>query len=183
MIENYQVIEMPRLYQPGYTPATKGKGRNFLWLKERIDYVGDDCLIWPFSRMPHGRGNMGYNGKMIHAHRLMCILAHGEPPTSKHQAAHNCGKGHLGCVNPRHLEWKTCSENHLDRRRHGTTATNRYGNRGALSAEQVRTIRARQGAATQAQLAKEYGVSPDTIGRIWRGQTYAKTAEHSRRKP
>lgn len=165
---------MPKLYQLGHTPAMKGKGRNFLWLKDRVDYAGDDCLIWPFARMPHGRGNLGYNGKMIHAHRLMCILAHGEPPTPQHHAAHNCGKGHLGCVNPRHLEWKTGRENHLDRRRHGTTVTNLHGRRGALKSDQVRTILSQRETSTQARLAKEYGVSPDTIGRIWRGQTYAR---------
>lgn len=34
----------------------------------------------------------------------MCELVYGKPPMPKHQAAHNCGKGNLGCINPKHLE-------------------------------------------------------------------------------
>ena len=106
----------------------KGKGKTFAWLIARVDYQGDDCLPWPFCRDGRvGRGRMGHEGKRPWAHRLMCELAHGPPPTPKHQAAHECGKGHYGCVNPRHLAWKTNSENQLDRRKNGNMLRNPHG--------------------------------------------------------
>jgi hypothetical protein len=50
------------------------------------------------------------------AHRAMCRLIHGNPPTPKHQAAHSCGNGRRGCVHPGHLRWATDAENRAERR-------------------------------------------------------------------
>lgn len=152
--------------------ARRGKGKAYLWIVAHKDYQGDDCLPWPFHRLPTGRGMLGYRGKLHHASRLMCIVAHGEPPTPQHQAAHNCDNGHLACMNQKHLEWKTCSDNHLDRRRNGTTTTNRYGNAGALSRDEVVAIRTMKDRPTNTTLAKRYGVSMGTIRRVLSGETY-----------
>lgn len=51
----------------------------------------------------------------------MCQKAHGDPPSPKHDAAHSCGRGHEGCVNPNHLSWKTKKQNQADRITHGTS--------------------------------------------------------------
>jgi hypothetical protein len=59
-----------------------------------------ECLIWPFSRRD-GRGYI--NEEPVS--RFVCKLAHGSPPTEKHDAAHNCGNER--CVNPHHLRWAT----------------------------------------------------------------------------
>lgn len=140
--------------------TSRGQGKCFLWLKARVDYAGDECLPWPFSKDSRvGRGMLGYNGKQWWAHRLMCVLVHGEPPTPKHQAAHSCGKGHYGCVNPRHLSWKTNSENQLDRRVNGSMLRNPYGPRPGLSPEQIEQIKALKGQMTQVAIAKKFGVS------------------------
>lgn len=97
-------------------PTIYGKGVAYEWLVRHVSYPGDNCLTWPFARDSRvGRGLLGHESRRYWAHRLMCILAHGEPPTPKHQASHTCGRGHEGCVNPRHLEWKTNSENQYDR--------------------------------------------------------------------
>src|SRR5215471_14726746 len=103
-------------------PPTKHK---LEWIQERVGHAGDDCLQWPFSRSSSGYGILFHEGKVVYAHRTMCELANGKPPTPKHHASHSCGRGHLGCVNPRHLEWKTAAENQQDRRKHGTWS--RYG--------------------------------------------------------
>lgn len=142
------------------TMAAKGSGKAFQWLKDHVGYAGDDCLVWPFSRDGRvGRGRLGHEGKGWWAHRLMCVLAHGEPPTPKHQAAHECGKGHYGCVNPRHLHWKTNAQNQIDRRRNGNMLRNPHGNKGGLSPDQVATIVSLKGNKTQMQIAAQFGVS------------------------
>jgi hypothetical protein len=72
------------------------------WLKEHIGYDGDECLTWPYSLdKKTGHGSVNVNRKIEDPSRLMCAFAHGEPPTPRHEAAHSCGKGHKGCVNPR----------------------------------------------------------------------------------
>jgi HNH endonuclease len=63
-----------------------------------------ECLIWPFSHRD-GRGYI--NEEPVS--RFVCKLAHGSPPTDKHDAAHNCGNER--CVNPHHLRWATRKEN------------------------------------------------------------------------
>lgn len=146
----------------------KGNGKGIKWIKAHLDYQGDDCLPWPFAKDSHvGRGMLGWNGKHYWAHRLMCILAHGEPPADKPQTAHSCGNGHLGCVNPRHLSWSNQSDNHKDRRKHGTAKTG-IGNRSRLTAEQVAKIRALKGKQPQLETARQFGISHANV-RYWQG--------------
>lgn len=83
-------------------------------------FVGQDCLIWPYGRSVSGYGLAVVDGKGRYVHRLACAHINGPPPTPKHQAAHSCGNGHLGCCNPRHLRWATTKENSKDRELHGT---------------------------------------------------------------
>lgn len=139
----------------------RGTGAAVKWLRDHVGYQGDDCLQWPFCREGRvGRGLLGYNGRQWWAHRLMCKFAHGEPPTPKHQAAHSCGKGHYGCVNPRHLSWKTNSENQIDRRKNGSMLRNQHGNRGGLTKEQVDRIHSlRREGVTQVEIGRRLGVS------------------------
>lgn len=158
-----------------YIPANKGKGKTAKWLFDRVSFQGDDCLIWPFSRKgPFGYGGLGYNGKGYYAHTFMCELVHGPKPTEKHQAAHTCGNGHLGCVNPRHLEWKTGRGNQLDRAVHGTKAAGGHrGPRRKLTPENVEVIRAMRGIKTQIALAAEFGVTHTTIRDIQTGKSWS----------
>jgi hypothetical protein len=153
-------------------PTNFAKGEAMAWLLAHTTHQGDECLIWPFSRQWDGRGSLGFMGQRHHAHRMMCILAHGTPPTPRHRAAHSCGKGHEGCVHPGHLEWKTNSENQLDRRVHGTVNRNPNGRRGKLTHEQVREIRALKGKMTQIQLGAMFGVNFRSIGFIHQGRTW-----------
>lgn len=105
--------QLPRLRSERGSPAR--------WIKEHAgDPYSDECLIWPFARTPDGRAHMRQNNKTVKPSRLMCETAHGLAPTPKHQAAHSCGKGHKGCVHPRHLRWATKTENEADRVGHGT---------------------------------------------------------------
>lgn len=155
----------------------KGMGEKAMWLKDRVNHDGAECLIWPFFRLPapHGRGMLGYMGRQNYAHRLMCIFVHGDPPTPKHEAAHNCGNGHLGCVHPKHIEWKTRSQNQQDRKKHGTQAGNCNGPTGKLSFEAADEIRRLyDSGALQRDLAERFGVTESAISKICKGLHFSR---------
>lgn len=157
--------------------ATKGEGFGYRFLVGLIDHRGDECVIWPLFRDKDGRGRVGHNGEHHWAHRLMCKLAHGEPPTPEHTAAHDCGKGHDGCVNPRHLKWKTQKENLADCAIHGTSPKHFDGCQGRLTGAQAEEIRSSRGIRTMRELAAIFGVSQGTINDIWRGRTHARPSK------
>lgn len=138
------------------------------WIAEHKGYEGDDCIKWPFSVSDNGRGVVGVSGSRSgrSAPRAMCMAAHGEPPTPEHQAAHSCGNGHLGCMNPRHLRWATHMENVADRASHGRDRRGTQINTNKLSEGDVREIRRRRGRQTGVSLAKEFGVTPAAISNI-----------------
>jgi hypothetical protein len=162
--------------QKNPNPWNRGKGAGIAFLRSLLTYQGDDCVPWPLSKDGRvGRGRIGWNGKQYWAHRLMCILAHGEPPTPKHQAAHECGKGHYGCVNPRHLSWKTNSENQLDRAKNGNALRSRTGPSSALTQHQIDTIRSLKGRKTQMEIARMFGVS---LGCVQYWLKYRETRGH-----
>lgn len=126
-----------------------------------LPYSGEDCLIWPYARRSDGYGVIKRNKKQMLVSRYICILVNGDPPTSLHQAAHVCGKGHLGCVTPSHLLWKTFQENSDDKRAHGTQIIGARNGRAKLTEDNVREIRT--SATPPSVLAEKFGVSMSTI--------------------
>ncbi len=148
----------------------RGQGKAAAFLIALIGHQGDACVPWPYSKDKHvGRGMLGYNGVHYWAHRLMCELAYGPAPIDKPQVAHSCGKGHEGCVNPKHLSWANQFENQQDRRKYGTAVTTRTGNRSKLTAEQIAAIRALKGKQPQLTTAKQFGISHSNV-RYWQGE-------------
>jgi len=136
-------------------PANYGNGAGIAFIKLLIEAPREECVFWPFSHNGLGYGRVGYLGETHYAHRLACELAHGKPPTERHQAAHACGNGMKGCVNPGHLSWKTNSENQLDRRIHGTRGERKL----KLTADDVIELRSLKGKVGLFELAERFGVS------------------------
>ncbi len=126
-------------------------------------YKGDDCLYWPWPTKTR-RASIFVNGKLVKAYRYVCILAHGEPPTPKHEAAHSCGHGWEVCLNPNHLRWATKAENAADRLIHGTHNRGERNGEAVLTEADVREIRnlLRFG-KSQKSIAAKYGVSRSAI--------------------
>ncbi len=150
--------------------SEKGSGKTIQFIRDHVAYPHADwCLIWPFSTT-RGYGTFSYMGKPYYAHRFMCDLAHGSPPSNIHEAAHSCGD--TACVNPNHLSWKTPSENGMDCREHGTHVRSRYGNAGKLTPDQADAIRSQKDTKTLLELADEYGVSESCISNVWTGKTH-----------
>ena len=126
----------------------------------------DDCIVWPYGRTGRGYGQVSVNGTVRPAHRV-ALETVSDPPTLKHHAAHGPCRNRL-CCNPRHLSWKTISENHADKYRDGTDQNGEACSTCKLSTAQVDQIRTRyrETHRTQQSLADEYGVSQKHISRI-----------------
>lgn len=148
----------------------RGKGKARQWLLDHVDYHGDECLIWPFSKGPW-YGQFGHESKTYYAHRYMCELINGPPPTPAHEASHSCGNGRKACVHPKHLSWKTHSGNQLDRRAHGTTATGIP----KFTPEMDSQIKEMRKTMTLMEIAKIFGVTHSTIQyRLYGGSHLAR---------
>lgn len=144
------------------------------WLESNAAFDGDECLIWPFGSRDNGYGVVTVNGKRTSAHRAMCELVNGSPPSIVHQAAHECGNGGIGCVNPRHLSWKLPAENKADELVHGTRNIGERNGSAKLSPEEVVEMRRRhaEGNVSIAALSREYGIHQGTAREIIRRMTW-----------
>lgn len=160
-----------RLRIHGDASVLKRQGNDVLmqWINDHKSYSGDGCLIWPFTRSTDGRGQITIAGKNHKAPRVMCEVAHGDPPSPEHHAAHDCGKGHEGCIHPGHLSWKTRAENEADKLRHGTLLRGEASWNAKLTSDQVLEIHRRAQAETCAALALEFRLHPGTVSQIKRG--------------
>lgn len=139
--------------------------RSKRWLLAHFDYPHKDfCLIWPFS---HKGGGYAQISKGILVHRLMCEYRNGPPPSPEHHAAHSCGRGHDACVNPWHLNWRTPTENQLERfEQHGPNPQRK------LTEESAAKIRDLKGFATADTIARMFGVSESNVRLIQSGKTW-----------
>lgn len=148
----------------------RGKGLNYQWLKDHLDFNGQECLLWPFSRNWNGYGMLGVEGKIIYAHRVMCKLVNGEPPTPKHIAGHSCHNGGGGCVHPKHLSWKTGRQNLLERREAGTNTKKRWNVNGTLTETQMQEICTLRGYLNQRQIADQFGITYQHVSAVQNGR-------------
>jgi hypothetical protein len=135
-----------------------------------LEHMHDDCPKWPYARGGGGYGKVQYNGKVVDVHRLVCRLVHGDPPTPRHQAAHNCGKGRDGCFGAGCIEWKTPYENQEDRRKHGTMMQGESHYACKLTDADVERIRSMSSDYSQSRIAKAFGISRSYVSQIISGQ-------------
>lgn len=112
-----------------------GRGARAAFLREHMASDTNDCILWPFALDSDGYGQMNVAGVSMTASRAMCILAHGEPPFPEAQSAHRCTNH--ACVTPNHLRWATVSDNHADKRAHGTMAEGERHGRAKLTEAEV----------------------------------------------
>ena len=136
------------------------------WLVAHADHQEGGCLTWPFARMSNGYPVVRSDGQAAVASRVMCALVNGPPPSSIHEAAHSCGKGHEGCVNPVHLRWATPLENVGDQEIHGTIVWGEAAPNAKLSEEDVRLMRQLAPRYSVTDLGEAFGVSRQTAGDV-----------------
>ncbi|WP_298966220.1 HNH endonuclease [uncultured Roseibium sp.] len=138
-----------------------------------LSFEGDDCLVWPYGKHQQGYGVLYYEGRTVFVHRLACEQAYGPPPSLKHEAAHACGNGHIGCCNPMHISWKTPTENIADKIIHGTMAMGEANGRSKLTVKDVLEIFSIRNSLSLPQIADRYGVSRSAIADIYAGRTWS----------
>lgn len=126
----------------------------------------DECVIWPFAHNGGGYGEVRIKGRKEYAHRIVCRHVNGEQPSKDHEAAHSCGRGNDGCINWKHLTWKTSIANAHDRIAHGTAPRGTNNGHAKLTDEDVHAIRAKAGTSTHKAIADEYGVVTSIVTRI-----------------
>jgi hypothetical protein len=140
------------------------------WLHRNSAYQADECLLWPFAVYPNGYGHIAHEGVETTAHRVMCRIAHGDPPQPEMEAAHSCNV--RPCCNPRHLRWATKQENMDDMERFGTRPEGERNPRAKLTADDVREIRRLKGRIDQSALGARFGVTKSTVSLIQLGRTW-----------
>ena len=132
-------------------------------LNGRIDK--DGYIKMNFSRDGKARG--------VFAHRAVATAFLGLPPTALHQSAHYDGNKKNNT--PSNLRWATVGENAQDKVRLGLTA-NQFGERHSHSKLTngdiygIRSVQYYRGLDTE--LSRVYGVTPQTIGKIRRGERW-----------
>lgn len=152
--------------------ASVGEPRKF-YEETVLTYDGEECLIWPYARLDRGYAMMTTPGRSNRVSKILCEDVNGPPPTPEHQAAHACGKGHLGCVAKKHLSWKTPADNQADRLIHGTSTRGENNGFSKLTNITAQQIFALKGSMGQRKIAKKFGVSRTAVGQIHRGTTWA----------
>lgn len=149
-------------------------GSHVAFIAQAVTYDGDVCLFWPFgSRNQRATTRIKLDdGRIVtrYVHTIVCETCYGPAPSSKHEVAHSCGKGHFGCIAPNHLRWATRVSNQADRLIHGTHNRGTRNGKCRLTPSKVQKIRASK--KSYKNIAVDFGVDPSTIslirsGRIW----------------
>jgi hypothetical protein len=147
------------------------------------------CHVWTASCKRFGHGQFSIRRKMRLAHRVAFLIAHGRWPEPC--ACHHCDNP--ACVNVSHLFEGSKSDNNVDalaKGRHVAMRGDRHGRRtkphqtargerngkSKLSDQDVRDIRANYALCrvSRNQLARRFGVSSSTVGKIVTGRAWAQ---------
>lgn len=118
-------------------------------------------------------GVHGKDGRVVrrYVHRLVAEIATGFLP-SELEVCHNDGDPLNNSVS--NLRWDDRKGNHADKVRHGTSVHGERNPMAKLTANGVAEIRKRVAAGEkQISLCADYGVSPMTISRAVRGETWS----------
>ena len=134
----------------------------------------NECWPWLASTRSDGYGAIGYEDKVLAAHRVAWTLTCGPIPDGM-CICHHCDN--KICCNPKHLFSGTSADNSADRASKGHNADKRgeKNGRSKLTAKQVLEIRRRyaEGGVTQRELADEYGIAAQSqISNIIHGRRW-----------
>lgn len=124
-----------------------------------------ECLEWTGNWVTHnGYGRVTFKQKKLLTHRIAYEAYKGPVPAGM-QVMHSCDNRR--CCNPDHLSVGTGQDNTNDRK-----AKDRLGFK-IKTADAVEIIRRVRRGHTKAEVARDYGLHPSTVGRIAAGKKWA----------
>lgn len=158
----------------GVRPTQHGEPMAFLLAA--LSATSEDCIIWPFARSEKGYARISVtkdgHRKTTLASNVICEMAHGAPPSPDREAAHSCGNGHLACVHPGHVRWKTHAENMAEMMEHGRSTRGEKHPNAKITDDVVREIRGDYKNFTRRELSKIHGISVRHLIRIVSGERW-----------
>jgi hypothetical protein len=89
------------------------------------------------------------------------------------EVSHSCRRADKGCINPRHLTWKTFSENRRDQIREGARRAFE-GRQGKLTFARAQEIRAIGHSRVLRDVAAQFGISPQRVSEILSGDGFTR---------
>jgi hypothetical protein len=151
---------------PGYSVSDEGQVRNDRTghiLKPQLNTSG-----YPMAALPTERG-----WRTFSIHRLVAFAFLPPPLPGQNEVAHNDGTR----TNNRatNLRWATKTENQRDRLLHGTHGRGERGTRAKFTNAEAALLRAFMRAnprVKNTELARQHGVSHETIRALRKGETY-----------
>jgi hypothetical protein len=150
----YRAIPSYPQYRAGSDGSIIGKSGRLLRLRDNNGYLGFEVQI-------------DKRGVRMYAHVAVCEAFHGRRPAGKEVAHRN---GVRSDNRQENLSWKTRTENHADKRDHGTHRQGEGIPWAKLTEDQVREIRKTEGSTPV--LGRRYGVSPAAIWLIKSGRNW-----------
>lgn len=172
--ESSLVVKLARIMNP--RKGTNGSNKSSVYTKfiTKVAFAGSDCWYWYGAMHKLGYGLMSALGESK-AHRISWRLHKGDIPDGLF-VLHKCDV--RNCVNPDHLFLGTQTDNMRDMVKKGRcrNATGRGEDncRSKLTNLKAQLIREEfaRGGIMQIELAKKYNLSPMTISRLIRMETY-----------
>ena len=125
------------------------------------------CWLWQSTKATGGYGTFSFEGKKIAVHRWAYKWFNGPIPEG-HDVMHSCDNP--GCVNPKHLETGTRSDNMKQCAARGRHVSNR--GTPSLTPKEVREIRKLKGSYEYAVIGEMYGVTAGNISHIMNGRSW-----------
>ena len=132
----------------------------------------NECVEWPFTKTD-GYGILVVDGRKWQAHRyalyrFTCIDP--EDKVAAHGPCHN-----RACVNPKHVSWKTVTENNGDKLRDGTNCMGESNASSKLSEPEV--IEIFQDSRRQGIIAADHNISQSLVSLIKLRKSWAWLTE------
>ena len=168
--KHYEFARTNRLIdiiQQQATPGMSGKERLAMHSRQSLD---GDCLLWVGHLDIGGYGRVSYMGKDQAAHRVAWEIANGAPAGDL-KVLHKCDV--RNCINPKHLFLGTDADNVADKCAKGRQAKGEKNGKAKLTNQEVMNIRGDN--RPSSHIAKDYGVSAETIRGIRRGRCWKET--------
>lgn len=174
-------IKFQRCGDPNGKGTPFGEPKKFML--ESIKTESDECNTWPYGTKA-GYGYLWWNGRMEIVPRIVCEIFNGPPTEEAPIVRHLCGKGHLGCFNPKHLEWSTMKENSADTLIHGTRNRGERHGMSKLKKEDVIEIYrlAWEGQKSQKEIASLYGIKFHKVSSIKTGNSWSWLTGHKKKE-